>query len=94
MRTASRAAAVAAGTADAVNRNGRDGDPQVVDHIRRAGDEAPAARKRLREGAHAQVDSVLDLVEVAASGATGAEDADGMRLVDHQARPMGAAAAR
>ena len=59
MRSAASAAPSAAGTAEAVNRNGARGDAQVLDHLRRARDEAAAGGERLREGAHAQIDAVL-----------------------------------
>ena len=41
------------------------GDPQEVDHLVRAGDEAAAGRERLAEGAHAQVDVGLDAEQLA-----------------------------
>ena len=65
IRSAASAAPTAAGTPEAVNRNARDGDPQEVDHLVRAGDEAAAGRQRLAEGAHAQVDVGLDAEQLA-----------------------------
>ena len=47
-----------------------------------------AARERLGEGAHPQVDPVLDAERLAGAGAARAEDADAVRLVDHQPRAV------
>ena len=88
MRSAASAAPSAAGTAEAVNRNGARGDPQVVDHLGRPGDEAAAGGERLGEGAHAQVDAVLDAQQLGGARAARAEHAGAVRLVDHQARAV------
>ena len=64
--------------------NGREAIAQVLDHLGRTGDEAAAGGEALREGAHPQVDLVLEPEELAGAGAAGAEHADGVRLVDHQ----------
>jgi len=63
-------------------------DPEEVDHLVGAGDEAAARRERLRERAHPQVDAVLDPEQLGRAGAAGAEHAGAVRLVDHQPCPV------
>ena len=87
-RNAASAAPSAAGTPEAVKRNGRETDPQVLDHLRRAGDEAAAGGERLGEGAHPQVHALLDAEQLRGAGAARAEHADAVRLVDHQPRAV------
>ncbi|GAC1524152.1 MAG: hypothetical protein NVS2B6_10530 [Thermoleophilaceae bacterium] len=60
-------------------------DAQEVDHLRWAGDEAAAARERLRERAHAQVDLSLAAERLAGPGAARAQHPDPVCLVDEQA---------
>ena len=54
---------------------GARGDPQVLDHVGRAGDEAAAGGEALGEGAHPQVDLVLEAEQLAGAGAARAEHA-------------------
>ena len=55
------------------------------------GDEAAAGSEALRERSHPQVHVVLQAEQLAGTGATGAEHADPVRLVDHQPRAVAAA---
>ena len=64
------------------------GDAQVVDHVGRPGHEAAAGGERLGEGAHAQVDPVLDAEQLGGPRAAGAQHAGAVGLVDHQARAV------
>ena len=66
--------------------NGRDWNPQELDHVRRSGDHPAAGGQRLRERGHPQIDPVLDAEQLAAPGAARAEDAERVGLVDHQPR--------
>ena len=75
MRSAASAAPTAAGTPDGGEQEGAAGDPQEVDHLVRAGDEAAAGRQRLAERAHPQVDVRLDAEQLRSAGAARAEDA-------------------
>jgi hypothetical protein len=66
-------------------------DAQEVDHVGGPGYEAAAGRERLRERAHAQVDLVLHVHELAGAGAAGSKHSHAVGLVDHQARAVLAA---
>ena len=59
-------------------------DLQILDHVGRARDEAPAGGEALGEGAHPQVDPVLDPEQLAGAGAALAEHPDRVGLIDHQ----------
>ena len=61
---------------------------QEVDHVGRAGDDATARRERLGERGHAQIDAVLHAEQLAGTGAAGSENAERMRLVNHQPRAV------
>ena len=84
MRTASSAAPREAGTAAAVKTKARAEILQVLDHVGGAGDEAAARGEALREGAHSEIDPVLEPEELADAGAPLAQDAHTVGLVDHQ----------
>ena len=84
MRTASSAAPTAAGTAAAVNMNGRAAIFRYSITSAGPGDEAPAGGEALGEGPHPQVDSVPDPEQLAHAGAVLAEHADRVGLVDHE----------
>ena len=76
MRTAASAAPTAAGTPEAVNRNGRDWIRRKS--ITSAGPAItpPQRGERLRERRHPQVDAVLDAEQLAGAGAARAEHAE------------------
>ena len=61
-------------------------DAQKLDHVGRARDHAAARGQRLRERGHPQVDLVRDAEQLGSPGAAPAQNAEGVGLIDHQAR--------
>ena len=84
MRTASSVAPTAGGTPEAVKMNGREAIRRYSITSADAGDHAAARCERLGKRRHPQVDAILHAEQLAGAGPALPEDAERVRLIDHQ----------